>query len=398
MLIEFTVGNYGPFRDPVTLSMIPSALKDDTGSMMESNAVRQGILKAATVFGPNASGKSYLFEALRDLQILIGDARPDLATLHHVPFRLSEDSAGKPTEFGIKLLLDNIVYEYHILYVHDAIVSESLDYWPNGRRTQIFDRVDDTDRIVSEKMTKCTSYLYMSSLFNNTKCNTVLRGILDIKILFQGRDLDVEGSFELSKKDSELRRMMLSALDAADLGVIDFHGVDVLAQKHYANLFRKDSVEIHTEIRLVHDFEESDVDKVSKEFPLEIESHGTVEMFSLMGPVGYALKNGGTLIIDEFGSTLHSLLTRWIVGLFNTSENANGAQLIVNTHDLGLMDIRDLFRRDQIWFTNKDRKNGSCTLYSLSDIGGVKKNSDVCRDYLMGRYDAVPKVVGVRKL
>ena len=111
-----------------------------------------------------------------------------------------------------------------------------------------------------------------------------------------------------------------------------------------------------------------------------------------------ALKNGRAVVIDEFGSDLHPMLTRWIVNLFNGMENDAGAQLIVNTHDIGLMDIDGFLRRDEIWFTDKNRRNGSSALFSLSDINGVKKRSNVRKDYLMGRFDGIPAVIGVRKL
>ena len=187
-------------------------------------------------------------------------------------------------------------------------------------------------------------------------------------------------------------------MDAADFGITDFEGEEHAVKYVGSDKDGREFVRRFTDISVIHDFEEADVDDDEKRFPMKIESQGTIEMFSLMGPVSDALKNGRTLIIDDFGTDLHPLLTRWIFGLFNAPENNNGAQLIVNTHDLGLMDIRDLFRRDQIWFTRKDRRNGSCSLYCLSDITGVKKGSDIRRDYLMGRFDAIPKVVGVRRL
>ena len=117
-----------------------------------------------------------------------------------------------------------------------------------------------------------------------------------------------------------------------------------------------------------------------------------------MGPISSALKNGGTVIVDEFGSDLHPLLTRWLVGLFNTEANTEGAQLIVNTHDISLLDIRELFRRDQIWFTSKNRDNGESILYCLAQIKGVRKKSDIRDDYLMGRFSAVPAVIGLSRL
>ena len=111
-----------------------------------------------------------------------------------------------------------------------------------------------------------------------------------------------------------------------------------------------------------------------------------------MGPLVDSLVNGKTLLIDEFGSHLHPLLTRWLVKQFSKRNNPNNAQLIVITHDVGLIDTKDLIRRDQIFFTDKDRKDGSTTLYCLSDFKGTRKDDQVLKAYLMGRYDAIPLV------
>ena len=122
------------------------------------------------------------------------------------------------------------------------------------------------------------------------------------------------------------------------------------------------------------------------------ESVGTRYMFGIMGPLVDSLVNGKTLLIDEFGSHLHPLLARWIVEQFSKMNNSNNAQLVVITHDVGLIDTRDLIRRDQIFFTDKNREDGSSTLYCLSDFKGTRKDDQVLKAYLMGRYDAIPLI------
>lgn len=98
------------------------------------------------------------------------------------------------------------------------------------------------------------------------------------------------------------------------------------------------------------------------------------------------------VLFDEFGSSLHTAISRWIIGQFSAPSNPNGAQLLINTHDLMLMDTEMLFRRDQIYFTNKDRGTGAAELYSLSDFKGVRKDLDVLKSYLSGRFDAIPEI------
>ena len=117
-------------------------------------------------------------------------------------------------------------------------------------------------------------------------------------------------------------------------------------------------------------------------------------MFSMMGPIIKALRDGGVVFFDEFGSSLHTAISRWIIGQFSAPSNPNGAQLIINTHDLMLMDTELLFRRDQIYFTDKDRRTGAAELYALSDFKGVRKDMDVLKSYLSGRFDALQDIDG----
>lgn len=131
------------------------------------------------------------------------------------------------------------------------------------------------------------------------------------------------------------------------------------------------------------------------------ESEGTKKYFRLAGPVIDTLENGGTIIIDELDARLHPSLTKNIVELFNTPKvNRKSAQLIFATHDTNLLSAC-LFRRDQIWFTEK-RRDGSTDLYSLAEYkiekGKVRKDASFERDYIRGRYGAIPYIGDVEDL
>ena len=123
-------------------------------------------------------------------------------------------------------------------------------------------------------------------------------------------------------------------------------------------------------------------------FSLGDESMGTRNLLFLSGPVLDILAKGTTLVVDELDSSLHPLLVRRLVELFQSpSVNTTGAQLIFTTHDTSLLDP-ELFRRDQIWFIEKDSDQAS-KLYPLSDFS-PRKNEALERGYLMGRYGALP--------
>jgi AAA15 family ATPase/GTPase len=118
------------------------------------------------------------------------------------------------------------------------------------------------------------------------------------------------------------------------------------------------------------------------------ESGGTQKFLNMAGPLLDTIETGSILVIDELDARLHPLLTRIIVGLFNSSANNKNAQLIFATHDTNLLN-NNRFRRDQIWFTEKDQY-GVSTLYSLIELQGVRKEASFGKDYILGKYGAIP--------
>jgi hypothetical protein len=126
------------------------------------------------------------------------------------------------------------------------------------------------------------------------------------------------------------------------------------------------------------------------EFPFYDESNGTQRFFSVIGPILEALKEGNLLIIDELECSMHPLLTQKLLELFQSPEaNPKGAQLVFATHDSNLM-LPRIFRRDQIWLTEKNSK-GATELFSLSDIESPPRKEEAFeKNYLSGRYGGVP--------
>jgi len=126
------------------------------------------------------------------------------------------------------------------------------------------------------------------------------------------------------------------------------------------------------------------------------ESEGTKKLFALAAPLIDTLKLGRVLIVDELDARLHPLLTREIVSLFNSNKtNPNHAQLVFTTQDTNLLDNRFL-RRDQVWFTEKDRQ-GVTRLYSLAEYK-VRNDASFERDYILGRYGAIPYLGDLRQV
>jgi AAA15 family ATPase/GTPase len=129
-------------------------------------------------------------------------------------------------------------------------------------------------------------------------------------------------------------------------------------------------------------------------FDLREESNGTQILFRSAGAWLNVLENGEILFIDELDTSLHPHMTRFLINLFhNQATNKKNAQLVFTTHDTSLLDS-DLFRRDQVWFVEKDRKSAS-RIYPLTDFS-PRRDEALERGYLRGRYGALPFIGELR--
>ena len=408
MLVDFSVCNFGPFRDKVTFSMQGTSIKEHPEMLSGVESVSGDILRSAFIFGANASGKSFLVKAFMALKEMVRDA---FAAGHrygwYEPFRLRKEFLKSPVEMRVRLIVDGVLYDYSISYSTDSVVGESLYHYPHGRRACVFQRTGPGEfKRCNDGFAKFTTtssaYLAVASKYNDEVCARVRTAILDMVVLNMRADMLMESSCEMAARDLECKERMLDGLKMADFGISDFirQGEEVdpsdirkdIPPALYELLAKDKRPITRTKMLVKHDFDEYDVGDDGKFFPIEIESAGTSCMLGMMGPLVDALVNGKTLIVDEFGSYFHPLLVRWIIDQFSADGNPNKAQLIAVTHNVELMDI-DLLRRDQVWFTDKDRKGGFSRIYSLSDFKGVRKDSDIRKSYLIGRFSAVPEIL-----
>ena len=162
-------------------------------------------------------------------------------------------------------------------------------------------------------------------------------------------------------------------------------------------LFRSIDVHFKEEAITTQKFDNADLLKITllhkgkdnKKIPFDIgeESHGTQIFFGYSGPLLDVLENGRILIIDELDSSFHTLMVRFLIKLFHGELNSNKAQLFFSTHNTSLLDP-ELFRRDQIWFIEKDQEQAS-HLYPLTDFS-PRKGEALEKGYLLGRYGALP--------
>ena len=402
MILEFSVANFLSFKDKVTFSMLANATNGLDDNYIISNDRR--ILKTNAIYGANASGKTNLFKILT---IVISMLRSSNianinAKLPIVPFKFDKHTINKPSEFEIKFIVDDVRYVYGFIADTNKIHEEYLYYYPNGRETKIFDRTNTNDYSFPQKDEKLLNdiaaknapnkfFIATATNWNYEKTKSPYKFLsADINTFNNLGGLRDLALSEYLKNNKELKDFALEFLKKADFNIEDYKVLetdvpdDVLAAipdfiKSGMNMKEKPKV-----FSAFFKHKGSDV-----ELSYEEESMGTQIIFCFIPFIKDALNNKRVVVVDELDKSLHPYLVEMIVQMFNDPDiNKNGAQLIFNTHDTNLLKL-NILRRDQIWFAEKDDKNGISDLYPLSDFS-VRKTENVERGYMLGRYGAVP--------
>jgi AAA15 family ATPase/GTPase len=410
MLIEFRVSNFRSLRDEQVLSLITT--KDTT--LKDNNTMPSGIktapslLRSAVMYGPNAGGKSNLIKALQYMRAIVIESagmKPE-QTFNVQPFRLDAVSNTSPTEFEIIFILEGIRYQYGFALTSQRVASEYLLVYKNPKPQQWFRRhynpethKDDYEfgaglkgqKIIWEESTRSNAlFLSMAVQLNSEQLRPVFNWFVNKLIIFN--ELTPLGpQFSIERlQNSEGKLAICKFLTSADISIAD---ISINTRRISGPSVHFDLAAGKTELR-TDDQEVNELlfhhvtEKGKAVFNLNDESMGTRNLLFLAGPILDILEKGMTLIIDELDNSLHSLLVRRLIELFqNQQSNPKGAQLIFSTHDVSLLDT-ELFRRDQIWFIEKDNEQAS-KLYPLSDFS-PRKNEALQRGYLIGRYGALP--------
>jgi uncharacterized protein len=412
MLVEFRVKNFRSLRDEQVLSLVASKDKtlEHTHTLASGLKAAPSLLRSAAIYGANASGKSNLIKALQYMRGVVMESATVIQpgqTYAVQPFRLNEASAIGPSEFEVTFILDGVRYQYCFAMNAQRIVREHLLVYKAFKPQRWFERHFDESigrdiyefgpglkgpKNLWEGATRPNAlFLSMAVQLNSEALRPVFDWFAAGLVIFNEQSLlSPQVSIQMLKQ-SDSRKQICDFLRAADISIADIEVVTrtVPGQAVHFDLVAG-KTEVRTEEMEEHQLRFSHVtDQGKAVFDLMDESSGTRNLLFLTGPVMGVLQKGVTLVIDELDTSLHTLLVRELVRLFHRPEiNTGGAQLIFTTHDTSLLDAPGLFRRDQVWFVEKDRDQAS-ELVSLSEFS-PRKNEALERGYLMGRYGAVP--------
>ena len=386
MLIQFTVENHRSIKNSAVISFAASKDKSFEEYLLHPDA-KKTLLPALAIYGANAAGKSNVLHAMMTMKEMVVGNAAKASKGQKLPW---EPFGGikQPTTFEIVFIYQGIRYTYGFSFDAKKIYKEYLFHWPNGREALIFSREDGVFEFrenINEQMTLSNRtpdnklYLVSSNDWNLPQTENAYRWFLEkLTFLMEEEPATSETVAQIASGDDKKARILKELL-LADLGITD------VALKNSSG---KAPV-ITTTHRIINE------DGTTEYFQLlmEQESAGTQHFFTRIGGSLQSLENGALLVVDEIEDSLHPLLTRRLIEMVQDKAiNTKGAQLIFTTHDAMLLDL-NFFRRDQIWFAEKNDKTCATELYSLASFS-PRKGENVRKGYLQGRFGAIPFIGG----
>ncbi|WP_299773958.1 AAA family ATPase [uncultured Pseudoteredinibacter sp.] len=440
MLIRFRVGNFSSFREPVEFSMVPTREKAHRDlHLYKSHSVKErDLLRAAVIYGANASGKSNFIKAFSFAERFITKGVRPQRAIGANAFKLDQDCKDRPSSFYFEIQMENKMFSYEFSITNEAVISESLSELTKTKTKLLFTRSFDSDEnrfefggflgklskedkqklvFVSEGTRKNQLFVTESIERNLDFFKPVYDWFSKCIRVFTPQSIGHGVEFRLGN-DEEFKEFLtevLSEFDPSVVGIesqlvgaeaaLDFpprlfedlndeldNGVAVfvadVVKGNRSVVLKKDG-----ELKLLKIFTQHEsIDNGEKvTFDLEEESDGTRRLIEL-APLFFELLRSEEVVIafiDELDRSLHPLLTRRLLDIFLRHRKGHMAQIVISTHNSVLLDV-DLLRRDEIWFI--DKGDGSSKLKSLQRDFNPRYDKDIRKDYLYGSYGGIPRI------
>lgn len=414
MLIEFTVGNFLSFKEKKTLSLEASNITEYKDSAFKYGKYK--LLKSIVLYGANSSGKSNFIKAMSIMNLIVQTSVEKTSTSKNkvIPFLLNSETENAPSFFEIIFLIENTRYRYGFELDSSLIHGEWLFELKGKKEIPLFIREKDGIAITKnfeegnglESKTRDNAlFLSVTDQFNGIVSGKIMKWFNNLATISGLKHENSRGvTYSLLEKN-ESKAKLLEFFKNLDLG---FDKIKLKKEKFNEN-FSPNDLPDETLENILSDLQGktiSRIETIHKKFDnngecigdvnfdlYNQESSGTNKVIDISGPIFDTLIYGGILVIDELDAKLHPLMTAAITNLFNSSEyNLKNAQLIFATHDTNLL-YYGHFRRDQIYFFEKDKFEAS-DLYSLIEYregnAKIRKDRSFEKDYIRGRYGAIP--------
>ncbi len=387
MLIEFKFKNFKSFKDETEFLM--TTVKS-FGEHIEKNTIPVNkefdLLKTSAIYGINAGGKSNFISAMAYMKGIVHESfsnslkKEEDKPNHDFQFKLNKTTEDAETMFEVSFLINENIYRYGFEINGHEIKKEWL-YKKVERENYLFIRTESDFQINKSAFKEGLKYkddvnknvLFISHLAQNNQeiSRLVFSWFFNLNVL---SGLTEQNYFKFTAKllqnDSKFKNwisLVLKYMEIVNIEAGEEDGKIVT----YHNRYDENNLLINSIPFIVS----------------ERESQGTRKLIHILGPIYDTIRNGRILFIDELDSRLHTNLTKKLLELFNEF-NTKGAQLVFTGHDASLLD-KDLLRRDQIWFIDKDQF-GVSELYSLSEFNAktVRNTSAIDKKYLENKFGA----------
>ncbi|MCR5100131.1 MAG: ATP-binding protein [Butyrivibrio sp.] len=399
--------------------MNPAVDEEHPENINEKNGFKATNLIA--IYGANASGKTSLFKAMTVAINMIKNSnymQVNQKIFSVVPFKFDNSTANKPSEFEFIFVADDgNRYVYGFSADTTKIVEEYLYQYKTQKPSLIFERSEEKYEFKSQKSIleplvrfNTPNKLFLATATNWNTESTIIpyKWLSEKMVTFTDAQVLTNVALDLYKspQKDEYIRFTEELLQAADIniskinidvkranieipiGLSDSHMAFIRQPIQTASSHEMEQIEVRTE-HIIGEGNETSTYVLG----LGEESLGTNQLF-ILGPfLKEAFEKGIVIVIDEIDKSLHTFIVKYLINMFRDKDvNKAGAQLIFTTHDTALLSL-STFRRDQIYFTEKDNKTGESDLYSLDEMS-VRKTDNVEKGYLLGRYGAIPYICG----
>lgn len=406
MILEIKLSNFFSINEEVVLDLRAGNIKNEKSKALIDNIFNFNdieVLKTVALYGANASGKSNIIKTIRFCNAMVYESHKhnENSIFNFQKFKFNNNS-NKPSTYFIRFVIDKIEYKYAFSLNRTEILTESLYYYPNGRKAKVFERNEKAGKTkkekysfgasimkrpfdVAESTSNKTLFISRASQMDRELPKMIFKYFHSTFILHHSN----YGISNIEKLINENKKQLLKALQLADSDIVDFKyklikekGKKIRANLDTEELFVEDSILESMKIKTYHKYSP----KIPFDFLTE-ESGGTKKLFFMMLTILDVVRNNKILLIDEIEDSLHPKIVEYIIEIFNASQES---QLIFSTHNTNLLDLNK-FRKDQIWFVNK-KENGASDLYSLYDYSDFRETMNLEKAYLQGRFDSIPIV------
>ncbi|MCL2860487.1 MAG: ATP-binding protein [Oscillospiraceae bacterium] len=416
MLIQFSVRNFLSFKEKQTFTTLASTDKSQIQNLI--NYKDKDYSKINVIYGANASGKTNLIKAISFVREFIINSSKLLegSPIPVIPFKFSKGFNDGKSSFELIFVTNNIRYEYSFICDKNNVYEEALYMNENGREALVFDRTNinnyefKSDKTIleglKERNTNNKLFLATAATWNYARVKPVVDYIVNNLFVLFDYNINMGAimqNLKLLNEYNDFKKFALKILEQGDFTISDFsmkeqkiapndplynNFLNMITSQFPAGTKLEEVNLNEIKFNTIHNITENNK---TNPYMLELndESFGTQNLFNFTAILYDVLKRGKVLLVDEIDRSIHPLLVEYIVRLFiDESINRNNAQLIFNTHDTNLLSL-DLFRRDEIWFAERNVDTGSTTLYPLTDYS-PRKDENIQKGYLVGRYGGIP--------